>query len=163
MCVYKNPALLQEYPKPSANTSKVDDKYPELFTSFIPETVKGRSLDDETKARLKKLFPATEAHALARLEEFIETKISSYADVRNAPALDGTSSISVYLAAGLISSRTCVRLAKAANEDRLEGKNSGIASWISEVAWREFYKHVLVNWPYIWYFPTDLLSFAQLV
>ena len=61
-----------------------------------------------------------------------------------------TAVLSPYLAAGVLSARTCVSKAKDANNGYLDGKNAGLATWISEVAWRDFYKHVLVHWPYIW-------------
>jgi deoxyribodipyrimidine photo-lyase len=32
---------------------------------------------------------------------------------------------------------------------KLDGGNAGIMGWISEVAWRDFYKHVLAHWPYV--------------
>jgi len=31
---------------------------------------------------------------------------------------------------------------------KLDGGIEGIRGWISEVAWRDFYRHVLVHWPY---------------
>ncbi len=53
--------------------------------------------------------------------------------------------------AGTISGRTCVRTARDRNKTKkLNGGNPGIMSWISEVAWRDFYKHVLANWPHVW-------------
>jgi deoxyribodipyrimidine photo-lyase len=44
-----------------------------------------------------------------------------------------------------------VRMARDVNSTKkLDGGINGIRSWISEVAWRDFYRHVLVHWPYVW-------------
>ncbi len=73
---------------------------------------------------------------------------------RNFPAEAATSSLSVYLASGTLSARTAVRAARDRNRTKkLDGGDEGIRTWISEVAWRDFYRHVLVNWPYVWYGP----------
>ncbi|KAI7211335.1 deoxyribodipyrimidine photo-lyase, partial [Hortaea werneckii] len=31
----------------------------------------------------------------------------------------------------------------------LDAGNPGIKTWISEIGWRDFYKHILAHWPYI--------------
>jgi deoxyribodipyrimidine photolyase len=36
----------------------------------------------------------------------------------------------------------------------------GIRKWIAEMAWRDFYKHILVDRPYIWY-NTNLNTFRR--
>jgi deoxyribodipyrimidine photo-lyase len=63
---------------------------------------------------------------------------------------DYTSKMSPYLASGSLSARTAVVKAREANKGSLDRGNSGYVTWISEVAWRDFYKHVLIHWPFIW-------------
>ncbi|KAG7133995.1 Deoxyribodipyrimidine photo-lyase like protein [Verticillium longisporum] len=126
------------------------ERFGNLFASEIPEEVPNKTLGAEEKKRFRALFPAGEHAARERLDKFCDSSISSYADRRNIPGDNGTSSLSMHLASGTISSRTCVRTARDRNKTKkLDGGNGGIQTWISEVAWRDFYKHVLVHWPYV--------------
>jgi deoxyribodipyrimidine photo-lyase len=86
------------------------------------------------------------------LKKFLDERIGGYADHRNFPATNGTSSLSVHFASGTMSARSAVAAAREVNSSkRLDSGNKGIMTWISEVAWRDFYKHVLVHWPFVWY------------
>ena len=77
-------------------------------------------------------------------------KIGKYKDTRNFPAAGSTAVVSVHHSAGTLAARTSVRMARDANSaKKLDGGNPGVAGWISEVAWRDFYKHVLAHWPYV--------------
>ncbi|KAJ3537336.1 hypothetical protein NM208_g6356 [Fusarium decemcellulare] len=107
-------------------------------------------LELEEQKRLRSLWPCGEHEAKKRLDKFCEEMIGNYSKKRNIPADLGTSCLSVHLASGTISARTCVRTARDRNKTKkLNGGNEGIQTWISEVAWRDFYKHVLVNWPHV--------------
>ncbi len=91
------------------------------------------------------LWPAGEPEAQRRLENFVQ-RIGNYQRVRDMPAVNGTSLLSPYLAAGVISPRQCLAAALAANKGQIAG-DDGVATWISELAWRDFYTHVLVGFP----------------
>lgn len=96
------------------------------------------------------LWPAGEAAALARLRAFSGRPLSQYKHDRDFPACDGTSRLSPYLAIGAISPRTCLHAALDANDGKLENprpNRAGQTHWISELAWREFYRHILVGFP----------------
>lgn len=96
------------------------------------------------------LWKAGEQAALARLRAFVEHRIDAYKDERNFPAIDGTSKLSPYLAAGVLSPRQCVEAAADASGGQLASRKKSIEGpthWISEVLWREFYKHLLVGFP----------------
>lgn len=93
------------------------------------------------------LWPAGEEHARRRLEQFIESKLDRYHADRDRPDLDGTSTLSPYLAIGAISPRQCLAAAVEANADRVDTGRRGPTTWISELIWREFYVHVLVGFP----------------
>ena len=96
------------------------------------------------------MWPAGEHEAHARLAKHCKERIKEYDAKRNFPAQTGTSSLSAHFASGTLSTRTAVRTAQDHNSTKkLDGGSSGIQTWISEVAWRDFYKHVLVNWPYV--------------
>lgn len=92
-------------------------------------------------------WPAGELHAQQRLKDFVKHRIKNYAMNRDFPALNGTSTLSPYLATGVISSRQCLRAAMLANQGYFDRGDANILTWISELIWREFYKHILHNFP----------------
>ena len=148
--LHSHPRTLDLFPPPAPNPQVAREKYASLFETPIPEAPLSKYLTEEDKARLRPLWPAGEHEAQARLRKFSDEKIHKYQDHRNFPSVGGTSSISVHLSAGTLSARTAVRTARDANTTKkLDSGNPGITTWISEVAWRDFYKHVLVNWPYV--------------
>lgn len=96
---------------------------------------------------LRKEWPAGEEAAHERLELFTDEILRTYQESRDIPARDGTSRLSPYLAAGVLSPRQCLHAALANNHGEFETGNSGAVSWINELLWREFYKHILVGFP----------------
>ncbi|KAI1366299.1 deoxyribodipyrimidine photo-lyase [Xylaria arbuscula] len=148
--VHANPELLNTFEKPSRNPPEARDKVAALFDCEIPGVPENKRLSEKDAKRLHSLWPAGEHEAIDRVEKFCEERIGQYTERRNIPAQAGTASISVHLAAGTLSARTAIRTARARNKTKkLDAGIQGIQTWISEVAWRDFYKHVLVNWPYI--------------
>ncbi|KAI1843636.1 hypothetical protein JX265_007422 [Neoarthrinium moseri] len=148
--VHANPDLLNIYDPPAKNSPAQHAKVAPLFDCEIPDVPENKRLSDEDAKRLHAIWPAGEHEAMARLEKFCEEKIGQYHNRRNIPSEVGTSNISVHLAAGTLSARSAVRYARDRNKTKkLDAGLEGIKAWISEVAWRDFYKHVLVNWPYI--------------
>lgn len=114
----------------------------DIVSDAIPESIA------EFNTSLPATFwPAGEQHAQQRLQHFISQKISDYATQRDLPAIDGTSQLSPYLASGVISARQCLQAALQANEHQLASGNIGIVTWINELIWREFYKHILYSSP----------------
>lgn len=67
------------------------------------------------------------------------SKVSRYASERDFPAKEATSGLSVHLRFGTVSIRECFRVAEAQ-----EGTGE---KWRSELVWREFYQHILGNFP----------------
>jgi len=148
--LHTHPHLLNERPMPSKNPSGFRANYSALFEAQTPDLPDSKSLTDEEKTRLHALWPAGEARALDRLEHFLTEKAGKYQATRNFPSLNSTGRVSVHHAAGTLAARTSVRSARDTNSTKkLDGGNEGIKGWISEVAWRDFYRHVLVHWPYI--------------
>jgi deoxyribodipyrimidine photo-lyase len=92
-------------------------------------------------------WPIGEAAAHARLADFIDNGITRYDTDRDVPALDGTSRLSPYLAIGAISVRRCMQAALACNQGEWDSGNRGVQTWLSELIWREFYTHVLSDFP----------------
>ena len=122
--------------RPGANTSLAQP-------SEVPKNLEGFS-----SFKGADLWPAGEAEARRRLKQFTAEKAHEYADTRDLAAKDGTSALSPYLALGVLSIRRCLAAALAANEGHLQsGRTGGIDTWISQLIWRDFYRHVLVGYP----------------
>jgi len=126
-------------PKQKKSTVSVEAASP----ADIDTLFNGHELRD-----LSSLWPAGEHEAYKRLERFIETSITRYQDQRDFPAIAGTSTLSPYLAVGAISPRQALSAVLNYNHGEWEG-NEGISCWISEIIWREFYQHVVVDYPLV--------------
>lgn len=120
----------------------IDYRLPERFTSYIPE----QHLHTP---------PATEAAALEAMKKFIEGRGTKYNENKDLLATDGTSLLSGYITIGIISTRTVVLSAYLANNRHIMNKNkevknnNSLETFIKEIAWRDFYKHVLCHWPFL--------------
>src|SRR5471032_399804 len=104
----------------------------------IPSSVDGFETPTE---HLRALWPAGEAEARRRLDSFADAQIDYYKSERDFPAKPGTSQLSAYLAAGVISPRQCLHAALQSNQGEFESGKVGAVTWINELLWREFYKH----------------------
>ena len=93
------------------------------------------------------LWPAGETAAKSQLETFIAERLGGYKAQRDFPGVNGTSAISPWLAIGAISARQCLDAAAAANAGKLDSGDPGAVHWISELVWREFYKHLIAAFP----------------
>ncbi|WP_433899876.1 deoxyribodipyrimidine photo-lyase [Pseudomonas sp. PSE1(2024)] len=110
----------------------------------VPEAIEGFPTPGES---LRALWPAGEAEARRRLDTFADAQIDYYKSERDFPAKPGTSQLSAYLAAGVISPRQCLHAALQSNQGEFESGKVGAVTWINELLWREFYKHILVGYP----------------
>lgn len=115
-----------------------------IDSDVIPSSVEGFETPGET---LRALWPAGEAEARRRLDTFADAQIDYYKSERDFPAKPGTSQLSAYLAAGVISPRQCLHAALQSNQGEFESGKVGAVTWINELLWREFYKHILVGYP----------------
>jgi deoxyribodipyrimidine photo-lyase len=154
-CAYLNthPHELDVYMPPDKNPASTMVRYRELFTCSIPEAPASKSLTEEERRKFHSMWPAGEHEAQTRLHKFLTEKVKEYHTTRNLPSGNGTSVLSPHLAAGTLSTRTVVRVARdaAPNKTLTDDRKQGHSMWMGEVAWRDFYKHVLCHWPYIWY------------
>ncbi len=96
-----------------------------------------------------RLWPAGSNAARRRLSKFCNDHISDYKVQRDFPALDGTSTLSAYLAVGAISVRECYLEAILHNDNQFVEGNAGVVCWISELIWRDFYRNIIVAYPEI--------------
>ena len=93
-------------------------------------------------------WQAGEGAAQARLEQFVSTGLDAYRDARDRPAVAGTSRLSPYLHAGVMSPRQVWHAVGEAESAR--GRHE--AEWrahkyLAELAWREFAHHLLHHHP----------------
>ncbi|CDR48705.1 RHTO0S19e02850g1_1 [Rhodotorula toruloides] len=147
----------------------------QMFSHEIPTSLPGFELAEQEKEDMERLWPVGEGVTEGIMGRFLKTKmreakffepplegdgnevenpkkdskIAKYTEGRNRVDWDGTSHISAYLAAGLISPRECVRAVYkvVGGKEVPAGRDTGFGMWIQEVAWRDFYQHVLAAWP----------------
>lgn len=116
-------------------------------------TLKDLGFDD-----VEATVEASEDKALLLLNAFIEDDIKHYSERRNWLPIhpyddirpEGTSYISPFLRLGLLSPRQAYWAAREAysNTQSKQYKES-IETWVSELAWREFYVHILHFFPHV--------------
>lgn len=94
------------------------------------------------------LWPAGEAAAHARLAAFLTEDGDRYDSQRDLPAINGTSTLSPWLAAGVLSPRQCL-IAAWQRQRQLGGSIRALDVWIGELCWRDFYKHILAAFPHV--------------
>jgi deoxyribodipyrimidine photo-lyase len=92
-------------------------------------------------------WAAGEGVAKRILEQFLASQVADYQAERDFPALDGTSRLSPFLAIGVISSRQCVAAILARYPQALVDDTCPAKTWLNELIWREFYRHLLVAFP----------------
>ena len=83
---------------------------------------------------------ATEAQVTADWQQFRSTGLDHYAELRDRPAVEGTSHLSPYLKYGLIHPRQLLINPQPSHE--------GAMVFQSELAWRDFYADVLFHQPH---------------
>lgn len=88
------------------------------------------------------------APARARLTEFCQRVINTYEPDRNFPGLGGTSGLSPALKFGVLGIREIWAATLNATESaRSDESFHAIKTWQQELAWREFYQHVMYAFP----------------
>ncbi len=92
-------------------------------------------------------WPADDAALERVIARFIDEKLTDYASTRDFPALKGTSGLSPYLALGIVSVKQLLCRIQARIPDILMRSEAPEFSWINELIWREFYRHLIVAWP----------------
>ncbi|WP_394229011.1 deoxyribodipyrimidine photo-lyase [Shewanella colwelliana] len=78
---------------------------------------------------------------------FIQTKLERYGAQRDIPSIKGTSGLSPYLAIGAISPRWLALQLIQQVPEILEDQQHLAFSWLNELIWRDFYKHLLFHYP----------------
>ncbi|AWH88242.1 deoxyribodipyrimidine photo-lyase [Limnobaculum parvum] len=118
---------------------------PGVRTKALPDKLEPITLDYPQQPFDTDLFAVDEKSALVRLQQFCQDNVEHYDTQRDFPAIDGTSRLSACLALGVLSPRQCLQALLKAHPDALEGKIGAV--WLSELIWREFYRHLITYHP----------------
>jgi len=81
------------------------------------------------------------------LNEFCNDRIMDYKSHRDFPAIDGTSKLSTCLTLGVLSVRQCYQAAQQTLFQSNTAAKEGIETWVSELIWRDFYRHLIFLFP----------------
>ncbi len=96
--------------------------------------------NDNFPADLIDMWPIGEVAAAARLKAFVQH--NDYHQERDFPAIAGTSSVSPYLAIGVISANQCLAYMLKA-----DGESAFHSTWVAELIWRDFYNDLMSEYP----------------
>jgi deoxyribodipyrimidine photo-lyase len=169
------PYHLEDCPKPTPNdkTIRSHQVFGDLFKASIPDSIPGFEIDEDDIGRMEEIWPAGEEVAQQMLDRFLRSKARTsqlgevnplepgeernekksramtYDSGRDKVDSDSTSRLSPYLAAGVISARTCIlEILKLTKTKKVPGtRDTGLGMWVQEVAWRDFYTEVLIEFP----------------
>ncbi|KAF0808339.1 DNA photolyase [Alcanivorax xiamenensis] len=83
--------------------------------------------------------------AARQLSAFVKWHIEDYKRLRDRPAETATSELSTALSAGTLAPAEAWRAARMAMQDPVA--REGAATWIGELAWRDFYRQILHRFP----------------
>ncbi|WP_222435619.1 cryptochrome/photolyase family protein [Fluviispira vulneris] len=133
-------AWLTMYQKEKINIAnyKIDKLCPKRNLDVFDSTL---ALADIGFNKINLSFRAGRVGGIECLQNFAN-KLSRYHEQRDLFALDGTSRLSVHLRFGTISIRELFLFAK-------KNHSEGSEIWQSELIWREFYKMILCQFPYV--------------
>lgn len=81
------------------------------------------------------------------IPNFFQEKLCLYSQQRDFPKLKATSGLSPYLAIGAISARILANRLVQHAPDVLDDLSHPYFSWLNELIWRDFYKHLLFHFP----------------
>ncbi|MDS7942599.1 deoxyribodipyrimidine photo-lyase [Acinetobacter sp. V110_1] len=95
------------------------------------------------------LWPVGESYALEQLDKFIKDAVSHYKVERDFPHVEGSSKLSPYLNIGILSIRQCLQALFRAQHGNFHLVDEGQQTWLDELIWREFYQHILFDFPYV--------------
>lgn len=122
---------------------------PKAFEKYLaPDALLKPSLP-ETATLAADYWPCSEKEARTLLDDFLQNTLEQYETDRDRPDRDGTSGLSPYLRAGLISPRQVWHAARQA--EQRSGDHSNTEKFLSELCWRDF------GWMQLFYQP-DMLT-----
>ncbi|WP_051216227.1 deoxyribodipyrimidine photo-lyase [Ferrimonas futtsuensis] len=93
------------------------------------------------------LWPVAPGTPQRVLNRFITERINAYHLYRDRPDREATSALSPYLSLGMISANSCLHAVLSQAPEAIQEQPGGPFTWVNELAWRDFYRHLLVAWP----------------
>lgn len=96
-------------------------------------------------------WPVGEKAAQQRLQHYVVHHLSAYADQRDFPATDSTSRLSPYWELGILGPQAAARQLQQLSPEFPFGLERGADVWLTELAWREFYQHLMAHIPRLSY------------
>lgn len=122
--------------------------WPQLWGETVPLVDHLDRYRQEYRARATVPLPAAGfAAAREQLRQFVREKIDAYASRRDFPAVSGTSQLSIYLKNGSLTSAQILAELHDLPDD--VGGRDGRTTFVREIAWREFYYHILYHAPHV--------------
>lgn len=106
-----------------------------------------QSIEFIEKNHLAEKWPLASMVRSRLLPEFLLDKHQRYSEHRDYFAIKGTSGLSPYLAIGAIGIHEVVSLLLFYYPDVMQDDKHPQFSWLNELIWRDFYRHVLYQWP----------------
>lgn len=130
---------------------QADESHFAMFDVPTTQEKKWLSIDDdvdkqwpEEKSSFRNdLWPVDTDLIHKRLHQFCANHAGTYKDNRDTPSINGTSTLSPYLACGAISVRQCIAAVRK-NIGEWRGNQ-----WTTELIWREFYRHLIDQYPHL--------------
>lgn len=98
---------------------------------------------------LQQMWPVSEIYAWQLLDEFIQDRVAHYHQERDFPNLNATSQLAAYLNISILSIRQCLHALFRHAYGDFDFQNEGQRIWLDELLWREFYQHILVDYPHV--------------
>lgn len=88
-----------------------------------------------------------EAQIRQKVSVYVREKADHYHHLRDLPSEVGTSQLSPYWEIGAISPRIAAHFLQKQAPEFPSGLSEGMHTWLSELAWREFYQHLMFHVP----------------
>jgi deoxyribodipyrimidine photo-lyase len=103
--------------------------------------------DSNVEKSFSSAWPLVKQFERDVLPSFLDSKLSLYHQQRDFPDVKATSGCSPYLAAGLLSPRYLLSQLIQLSPDILSAIDDPKFSWLNELIWREFYRHLIFHQP----------------
>ena len=131
-----------------------DPPYPIPAQVSVPRSAHGLTLpleDDALHPETEQVFECGgENAAQALLKDFVHGGLEEYGTQRDILASDGTSRLSRHLHLGTICVRTVVDAVRhAEHHSRSHARSEGAMTFLSELAWHDFYMQILYHFPHV--------------
>ena len=134
-------SIPQCYPKPEIQTPIAYN----IESEDIPKVEQIYSSNWQTNTH--PIWTISEQHAWSLLDNFIEDRVEHYHTERDFPHIEGTSQLSSYLNIGMLSIRQCIQALFRSQNGYFQIESTGQQTWLDELLWREFYQHILFDFP----------------